>query len=269
MISKIFQPRLAFVLFAAASQSALGVDELIPLPPYDYSQHYNVSAPSPQAEGFNILHNNPTNKSYTQNPAAVEFVKNFMVGAVPLESDSEVLIYACTAAKNSKGVFLEMGTGMGRTINLIASLNPKKTIYSFDSFEGLPEDWDKGNKVIPKGTFTRLDSNYVPSVYRNVRIYQGLFTDILPKFKKQILHDQPIAFLHIDCDSYTPTSEVFNILGSNIRPGTIIVFDELYNYDTYTQHEWKAFQEFLTKTGHQFEALAYNINHEQVAVRIK
>jgi hypothetical protein len=245
-------------------------DELLkPLPPSDYSKQFNVNAPAHREKGFNILHNKSANIPYTENPSAVEFVKNFMVGATPLEADAEVLAHACAAAKNNNGEFLEMGVGMGRTINLIASLNPKKTIYGFDSFEGLPENWDKGDKVIPKGVFAVKDSNYAPSVYRNVELYKGLFKDVLPKFKAQILRDQVIAFLHIDCDSYTPTSEVFNILESNIKPGTVILFDELYNYPNYEQHEWKAFQEFLAKTGYQFEPLAYNINHEQVAVRIK
>jgi hypothetical protein len=48
----------------------------------------------------------------------------------------------------------------------------------------------------------------------------------------------------------------------------VIVFDELYNYPNYAQHEWKAFQEFLHRTGYECEYLAYNVNHEQVAVRI-
>jgi len=239
------------------------------MPPYDYSQRFNVSPPSTVQEGNQILHNNSTNKAYTENPAAIEFVKNHMVGAALLESDAEVLIHASNAAQGSQGCYLEMGVGMGRTINLIAGLNSKKTIYGFDSFEGLPEDWNKGDAIWKKGAFALKDPNYAPAVYRNVKICKGLFTEVLPKFNSQILRDQLIAFLHIDCDSYTPTSEVFNILGPNIKPGTVILFDELYNYPNYEQHEWKAFQEFLKKTGYQFEALAYNINHEQVAVRIK
>jgi len=236
---------------------------------YDYRRHYNVPEAPVLQEGYQILHNNSANKPYTTNLAAVEFVKTHMGGAEPLESDSDVLIHASTTAQGIQGCYLEMGVGMGRTINLIAGLNAKKTIYGFDSFEGLPADWDKGDTVWVKGNFALKDSNYAPPVYRNVRLYKGLFKDVLPKFKSLILGHQGIAFLHIDCDLYSSTADVFNILESNIKPGTVILFDELYNYPNYEQHEWKAFQEFLKKTGYQFDALAYNINHEQVAVRKK
>ncbi|HXF29087.1 MAG TPA: hypothetical protein VN457_04495 [Chlamydiales bacterium] len=53
-----------------------------------------------------------------------------------------------------------------------------------------------------------------------------------------------------------------------IVPGTIIVFDEFYNYPGYERHEFKAFQEFLARKGYKADYLAFNINHEQVAVRI-
>jgi tRNA G46 methylase TrmB len=56
-------------------------------------------------------------------------------------------------ASKTNGYFLEMGVGMGRTINFMAALNPTKTIYGFDWFEGLPEDWDKGDHIIQQGTF--------------------------------------------------------------------------------------------------------------------
>jgi hypothetical protein len=253
----------------------MSTDELKPLPPRDYSKQFNVPAPVPWVEGNQVLHIKSTNKPYTKNPKAVEFVKTYLVGAKPLEADSLVLKYASDAV-NQDGLFLEMGVGMGRTINFVAGLNPTKIIHGFDSFEGLSEDWDKGDedwgkgdRVVPKGTFALKDPNFTPDVYRNVRIYKGFFKDVLPKFKTQILRDQIIAFLHIDCDSYTPTSEIFNLLATHIKPGTVLVFDELYNYSKYAEHEWKAFHEFLTKTGYQFEPLAYNINNEQVAVRIK
>lgn len=47
------------------------------------------------------------------------------------------------------GLYLEFGVFQGTTINYIAQQKENETIYGFDSFEGLPEDW--GN--IKKGTF--------------------------------------------------------------------------------------------------------------------
>lgn len=39
-----------------------------------------------------------------------------------------------------EGLIMEFGVYSGRTINHMANLT-NKTIYGFDSFEGLPEDW--------------------------------------------------------------------------------------------------------------------------------
>ncbi len=54
------------------------------------------------------------------------------------------------------GLWLEFGVHAGGTINRIAKYTTK-TIYGFDSFEGLPQDWSgriDGNGVTyPKGTF--------------------------------------------------------------------------------------------------------------------
>jgi len=36
---------------------------------------------------------------------------------------------------------MEFGVYEGGTINFIAGLNPTKTIYGFDGFKGLPEEW--------------------------------------------------------------------------------------------------------------------------------
>ena len=53
----------------------------------------------------------------------------------------ELLRYSISKTK-ANGLFLEFGVSAGRTVNYIASLVPDKTIYGFDSFEGLPEDWN-------------------------------------------------------------------------------------------------------------------------------
>jgi hypothetical protein len=74
--------------------------------------------------------------------------------------------------------------------------------------------------------------------------------------------------LHIDCDIYASTKEIFDNLVDNIVPGTVIVFDELYNYPGAEEHEFKAFQEFLDGTGKKSVYLAYNQYFEQAVAQI-
>lgn len=164
------------------------------------------------------------------------------------------------------GFYLEMGVFQGRTINFIASIMQNKIIYGFDSFQGLPEAWDRDDlKYFTKGFFA---TSGLPIVASNVELHKGWFNESLPEFKRDILRDQPIAFIHIDCDLYSSTKTIFDTLGDHIVDGTVIVFDELYNYQGFDRHEIKALYEFLQQKNLTLEYIAYNYNHQQVAIKI-
>jgi hypothetical protein len=72
----------------------------------------------------------------------------------------------------------------------------------------------------------------------------------------------------MDCDLYDSAKIVFDLLGDRIAPGTIIVFDEYFNYPDWRLHEYKAFQEFVTRKGVKYEYIGLVPFQEQVAVRI-
>ena len=57
-------------------------------------------------------------------------------------------------------------------------------------------------------------------------------------------HDGPVAFVHIDSDLYSSAKTILDNLAPRIEPGTIIVFNEYFNYPNWKQHEYRAFQEF-------------------------
>ncbi len=142
----------------------------------------------------------------------------------------------------SEGILLEFGVYRGRTLTFIAHKYPNKYIYGFDSFYGLPEDW---TGIFKKGNYST--NGIIPSVPSNVTIVKGLFADTLPTFA--FTHDGIFASLvHIDCDLYSSTKCIFdNLGGSIIRPGTILVFDQLFNYPDFKNHQFKALYEFLKK----------------------
>lgn len=234
---------------------------------FDWSKVLAIPPGTSQTTGNQILHFKSLNKPYWENKQAQIFVEKYLSDAVPVTSDAEVLKYGSDNVK-LKGLFVELGVCTGKTINFIAALNPHQKIYGFDSFEGLPEDWVRDDKTITAGTFGFKDPNLLPPVLHNVELIKGWFNDTLMDFIKAYDSEDSIAFLHIDSDIYSSAVTAFQSLGSKIRPGTIIVFDELYNYPGCENHEFKAFQEFLNKTGLDAQYLAYNIYHEQVAVRI-
>jgi predicted O-methyltransferase YrrM len=239
---------------------------LIPLPPYNWGKHMNT--PVPDNSGQQLFRFKTKNKDHKQNHNALTFVKKHLENAKAFETDAEVLKFASESVTLKDGCFLEMGVATGRSINFIAALNPKDTIYGFDSFEGLPDDWERSDNLFNKGVFAFKSPIPEIPVLQNVTLYKGWFKDILPRFQRQVLEDKPIALLHMDCDIYTSCADVLSILEKNIVSGTVIVFDEFYNYDNSEDHEYKAFMEFIQRTGKKFQYIAYNSMHEQVVIKI-
>ena len=158
------------------------------------------------------------------------------------------------------GLYLEFGVFKGTSLNVIAESKPDKIVYGFDSFEGLPEDWEG---VTSKGTFNV--NGALPEVKENVKLVKGWFNETLPDFVKE--HPEPCAFIHIDCDLYSSTKTVFNELKNKIVKGTVIVFDEYLNYLGWENGEHKAFTELLEESNLTCDYFFYSAM--QVAVKIK
>ncbi|MGD1216044.1 MAG: TylF/MycF/NovP-related O-methyltransferase [Terriglobales bacterium] len=143
-------------------------------------------------------------------------------------ADKFALLKAAMGQVEIQGLYCEFGVYRGETINFIASLVSGE-VHGFDSFEGLPEDWKQGHE---KGTFALAS---LPEVQPNVRLHKGWFEDTIPTFREQ--HPEPIAFLHLDADLYSSTRTVFELLGDGIVAGTVIAFDEFFNYPGWSEGE--------------------------------
>ncbi len=166
----------------------------------------------------------------------VVYIKAEMPDALIRRNEIDVIDHALGAARLD-GLYLEFGVHSGRTISHIARRRPTRTIHGFDSFEGLPEAWS--GYSLAKGAFRRSD---LPSVPENVQLHVGWFADTLPEFVGS--HPEPVAFVHVDSDLYSSAKTVLDGLSGLIRAGTVIVFNEYFNYPNWRQHEYRAFQEF-------------------------
>jgi len=156
-----------------------------------------------------------------------------------------------------EGHRLEFGVATGRTIRHWARLWPNHTIHGFDSFEGLPETWLWN---IRRGHFKQQ----LPDVPSNVQLHVGWFNDTLPRWSLT----GPVAFLHIDSDLYSSAQYVLEYLADQIVPGTVIVFDEYFNFPGWQQDEFRAWQEFVAKKQLKYEYLGFVSGHQEVAVRV-
>ena len=167
-----------------------------------------------------------------------------------------------------RGLYCEFGVAGGTSINFIASL-VSQPIHGFDSFEGLPEDWVQGldggeiSTNMTKGAF-KLDK--LPAVRPNVVLHRGWFNESLPKFRAE--YAGVLAFAHMDADLYSSTKTVLDGMAGRIVPGTIIQFDEFFNYPGWREHEYRAFMEFTEKYGLKYRFIGYCRWGEQVAVKI-
>lgn len=179
----------------------------------------------------------------------------------PIFKNSHNLLKHAILLAPKDGLNLEFGVFSGRTINHLSNVCPERKFYGFDSFEGLPETWRTG---FEKGFF---EKETLPKVNCNVDLIKGWFNESLPKFLET--HDENCAFIHVDCDLYSSTKTVFEELENRIKSGTIIVFDELFNYPGWKEHEFKAFMEFVDKNKIKFEYIGYVPSSQQAAVRIK
>ena len=128
----------------------------------------------------------------------------------------------------------------GKSINFIAS-SVDKEVHGFDSFEGLPEDWSGGNRYVSAKTFD-LEGK-LPRVETNVKLHKGWFSETIKPFLESTKDN--ISFLHIDCDVFNSAYYALDSLKERIIKGTLIQFDEFYNFYGWKNHEYKALNKFL------------------------
>jgi predicted O-methyltransferase YrrM len=157
------------------------------------------------------------------------------------------------------GLALEFGVFAGRSLRIIAELRNGSAIFGFDSFKGLPEDY---RSHVRKGAFA-VDE--LPRV-EGAELVVGWFDETLPGFIAE--HPGPVDFVHVDGDLYSSAVTVLDAVGPRLRPGSVLVFDEFFNYPGWQDHEFRAWEEWLARTGAAFEFEAYTVNNEQVVVRI-
>lgn len=192
--------------------------------------------------------------------SSASYLTEKMGKAMRCSSPTELMRYALESVRVN-GAVLEFGVFRGGSIRIISEKFPGKSVYGFDSFEGLPEEWRPG---FPEKTFDMR--GVMPNVPANVVLVKGWFDQTLPIWNRQ--NSDIVSILHIDCDLYSSTKTIFQELSDKIVDGTVIVFDEYFNYPGWENGEFKAFQEWIRSSSRTYRYLAVNVKHEQVAVEI-
>jgi len=176
--------------------------------------------------------------------------------------DKEDLWKYCLNEAATDGLFLEFGVYKGYSINRYAKNLPNIVFHGFDSFQGLPSKWEGMCAV--KGFFTT--HGRLPKVRKNVKLYKGWFDKTIPAFLETHPPSQTVSFLHVDCDIYSSTVTILDMLQSRLESGAIIVFDEYFGYPNWRSGEHKAWEEFTQKHSIGFDIIA--LSRQQLAVRL-
>ena len=176
-----------------------------------------------------------------------------------------------------EGDILEFGVYTGRSLLLLAyayqkecenqhKIDFERNVVGFDSFYGVKKSfhprWDTDNfkynhsfhPILNDGDFvndTSIFDFFDAADMKKPQIINGFFKQTLPLF----VEDNSIkaALIHIDCDTYDATIEVLMNTESIMTEGTIILFDDWFNYrGGKNKGEQKAFYEFADKSKWDF-----------------
>jgi len=173
-----------------------------------------------------------------------DFVAPHIENALLFNDQQQIRTYAIEKAAKA-GLLLEFGVFDGTSINHFAdrlsSRGDTRPLFGFDAFLGLQENW-AGTDFQAKGRQFNRDG-IVPTVRQNVSLIKGWIEDTLPTFLEQ--HQGPIAFIHIDTDTYTPCKAILTLCKDRLVSGSVVLFDELLCYPGWRFGECRALNEVL------------------------
>ena len=162
--------------------------------------------------------------------------------------------------QGSPGHFAECGVAAGGSSALLAWVmknygNGTRKLFSFDSFEGMPEPteedrhkgipanetgWGTGTCAAPMDSLKEICGRL--GVIDLVEPVKGYFNETLPQYKNRI---GTLAFLHMDGDWYESTRDILDNFYDLVRPGGLIQVDDYGHWEGCR----KALDEFFESRG--------------------
>jgi O-methyltransferase len=166
----------------------------------------------------------------------------------------------CSRDGESQAIdYLEFGVAEGGTFAhwLELNTNEHSRFFGFDSFEGLPEDWNLRQGSGGFSTGGKPPQTSDPRAQFIVGWFQHTLADFLASYApaSQLV-------IHIDCDLYSSTLYCLTELDRLIVPGTVVMFDEFYD----PLHEYRALVNYCAAYMREFDVIATTQGAVQAAV---
>jgi macrocin-O-methyltransferase TylF-like protien len=135
-------------------------------------------------------------------------------------------------------LYLEFGVYRGDSMRYWsrALRHPDTRLHGFDSFQGLPQNW---NSYVTAGDFST--GGAIPVIEDpRVKFFPGWIEDTLPIYQ---FPDYEILVLMLDVDIYSTTAFILEALAERITVGTFLYFDDFSDRN----HQLRALDEFVAK----------------------
>ena len=154
---------------------------------------------------------------------------------------SAVYDLATVAVKGK--IWAEFGVGYGNSARqLLHRLGDEGKLFLFDSWKGIPTEWDLGCGMVNEVGCYRSPKPDIKD--RRAVFVDGWFKDTLP-----FQFPEPLGLVHFDCDVYESTRDALWGIADYVQAGTVLIFDEIQGYKNYKNHEWRALNEWLKRFG--------------------
>jgi len=140
------------------------------------------------------------------------------------------------------------------------NVNANSRFFGFDSFEGLPSDW---NALHRKGAFGT--GGRIPDIRdRRVEVVKGWFHKSLPAFLADFKDSRQLV-VHIDSDLYASALCVLTTLDRWLIPGSIVIFDEFRDL----LNEFAAWCDYCTAYWREAHGICFTPRYRKVALLMK
>ncbi|MEM8855656.1 MAG: class I SAM-dependent methyltransferase, partial [Pseudomonadota bacterium] len=172
---------------------------------------------------------------------SADFIEPFLDRALLMRRTDEIRDLAIRRAPK-EGLVMELGVykavGINQFAQVLSDLGDRRTLYGFDAFKGLSEDW-YGKSLPALTAFNR--KGRPPKVRKNVELVIGWVEDTVAPFLDS--HGGPVAFVHMDTDTYSPCRYALERLKPRMAEGALILFDEHHGYPNWQNGEFRALNE--------------------------
>lgn len=128
------------------------------------------------------------------------------------------------------GNLAEVGVYKGGSAEIINnSMKSGKSLFLFDTFEGLPYEKSEHDNFFNKGDFRGSSFDEIKKQFesfKNIHVFKGVF----PEQNHEEINEETFSLVHLDVDMYKCTMDCLSFFYKRMTIGGIIVLDDYLDH---------------------------------------